>query len=83
MAQPSTRPNELRNLDKVNPANLTDQFANDKDILLSEALEKALTKSLQSKELTASALGSLLEAMIKEMNKDDTINFSKIWRRYI
>ena len=83
MAQPSTRPNELRNLDKVNPANLTDQFANDKDILLSEALEKALTKSLQSKELTASALGSLLEAMIKEMNKDETINFSKIWRRYI
>lgn len=48
-----------------------------------EVLSNTLPKSLQGKPLTASALIFILKEAVDDLNTNDHINFSKIWRRCI
>lgn len=56
LAQPSTNPAKLNNLDKVEPRQLDEQFVNEKECLQVEILENTPMKALQGKDIPSSAL---------------------------
>jgi len=83
LSQPSNSEKDLRNLDKVDPKKLTHEFNDDREMLMEYIFEQPRGKALQQKKLTVDCLVHLLEESLNGLNKDDNIDFARIWSDYI
>jgi hypothetical protein len=83
LSQPSKSEKDLRNLDKVDPKRLTHEFNDDREMLMEYIFEMPKGKALQQKKLTVDCLVHLLEEALNGLNKDDNIDFARIWSDYI